>query len=88
MKLTGGASASTVVYDGDLCSFASSLDGSGFISPPAHAGVGGQLPHPLGAGDTITYHVVIQPSDAALGLPPAAQNTSTTVSFVFSGFDY
>jgi len=88
MRITGGASTNTVVYDGDLCSFASSLTGSGFISPPAHAGVGGQLPHALGAGDTIRYQVVIQPSDPVLGLPATAQNTSTSVSFVFSGFDY
>ena len=88
MRITGGASTNTVVYDGDLCSFASSLTGSGFISPPAHAGVGGQLPHALGAGDTIRYQVVIQPSDPVLGLPATAQNTSTSVNFVFSGFDY
>jgi len=88
MRLTGGASTSTLVYDGALCSFASSLAGNGFISPPTHAGVGGQLPQALGAGDTIRYQVVIQPSNAVLGLPAAAQNSSTTVNFVFSGFDY
>lgn len=77
-----------LVYDGALCSFASSIDGKGFITPRKHEGVGGQLPHPLRADETITYRVVIQPSDAAVGLPPAAHNMSTSVSLVFSGFDY
>jgi hypothetical protein len=86
LRLTDVTNQNTLVYDGALCSFASS--GGGFITPPAHSGVGGQLPHALKAGDAISYQVVIQPSDAAQGLPTAAQNTSTSVSFVFSGFDY
>lgn len=88
LRLTGGASTTTVVYDGALCAFASSLGAGGFVTPPAHAGVGGQLPGKLGAGDTIRYQVEIGPSDPELGLPPAAQNTSTSVNLVFSGFDY
>ena len=88
IKLTDVTGTDALIYDGALCSFASSLSGSGFISPPEHADVGGQLPRALDAGHTIRYRVVIQPSDTAQGLPAAAQNTSTSVHFVFSGFDY
>ena len=88
LRLTDVTNQDTLVYDGSLCSFASRRGGGGFITPPAHTGVGGQLPQALKAGDTINYQVVIQPNDAAQGLPPAAQNTSTSVNFVFSGFDY
>jgi hypothetical protein len=87
-RVTDVTNGDIVVYDGALCSFASSLDGKGFITPPAHSGVGGQLPHPLGAGETILYRLVIQPHDAQQGLPTAAQTTSTSVSLIFSGFDY
>jgi hypothetical protein len=31
--------------------------------------------------------VVIQPVDTAAGLPAAAQNSTTSVSFAFTGFD-
>jgi hypothetical protein len=75
------------VYDGALCSLADSPSGQGFTTPPVHTGVGGQLPHQLGAGASILYQVVIQPLDTAAGLPAAAQNSSTTVSFAFTGFD-
>jgi|GEM_PF-4077885 len=75
------------VYDGALCSLADSPSGQGFTTPPVHTGVGGQLPHQLGAGASILYQVVIQPTDTAAGLPAAAQNSSTTVSFAFTGFD-
>ena len=77
-----------VIYDGLLCSFAGSIDGKGFITPRAHAGVGGQLPHALGAGETISYRLVIQPDDDVQGLPAEAQFTKTSVKLVFSGFDY
>lgn len=77
-----------VIYDGALCSFAGSIDGKGFITPRAHAGVGGQLPGALDAGETINYRLVIQPDDAVQGLPPEAQFTKTSVNLVFSGFDY
>jgi hypothetical protein len=77
-----------LVYDGTLCSMATSNSGQGFTYPPAHAGVGGQLPHALGAGESTRYMLVIQPDDAEQGLPTAAQDARTTVSLVFSGFDY
>jgi hypothetical protein len=84
------------VFDGDLCSLNDSASGpdatsksaQGFISPPAHAGVGGQLPHPLNAGESILYRIVIQPSNDEKGLPTAAQKTNMSVNLVFSGFDY
>jgi hypothetical protein len=80
------------VYDGALCSLvrtvagASTLDPQGFITPQAHAGVGGQLPRPLGVGRSRTYRIVIQ-SKGTEGLPTAAQSTKTSVNLVFSGFD-
>jgi hypothetical protein len=77
-----------VIYDGALCSFAGSIDGKGFITPRAHAGVGGQLTHALGAGKSIDYRLVIQPGDAEQGLPPEAQFMKTSFTLVFSGFDY
>lgn len=77
----------TVVYDGTLCSMATSNSGQGFTYPPAHTGVGDRLPHALGAGESIHYLLVIQP-DAEQGLPSAAQDNQTTVSLSFSGFDY
>ena len=84
----------TEVYDGALCSLASSKTlasskgGQGFVTPPAHTGVGGQLPRTLLAGKTIHYRLVIQPDDAKQGLPTEAQNTRTSVNLNFSGFDY
>jgi hypothetical protein len=75
------------VYDGALCSLAERPSGQGFTAPPVHTGVGGQLSHQLGAGASILYQVVIQPIDTAAGLPTTAQNSSTTVSFAFTGFD-
>lgn len=83
-----------LVFDGDLCSLASSRTitgdrtGQGFITPPAHQRVGGQLPHGLEAGTSREYRLVIQPDDATRGLPSEAQRTSTTVNLIFSGFDY
>jgi hypothetical protein len=82
------------VYDGALCSLASSKTlasskgGQGFVTPQAHVGVGGQLPHTLLAGRTIHYRLVIQPDDAENGLPTDAQNTRTSLNLIFSGFDY
>jgi len=85
-----------LVYDGSLCSLVRSVSGNdvsskkdqGFITPPAHADVGGQLPYSLGADKTIHYKLVIEPKDAEQGLPTAAQDQSTSVNLVFSGFDY
>ena len=77
-----------LLYDGALCSMATSKNGQGFTYPPAHAGVGGQLPHVLGAGKSTHYMLVIQPDDAEQGLPAAAQATRTSVNLIFSGFDY
>lgn len=85
-----------VVYDGALCSLVGNASGAGatsereqgFTSPRSHADVGGQLPHALSAGNSILYRVVLRPSDAEQGLPPAAQNTHTSVKLVFTGFDY
>jgi hypothetical protein len=75
------------VYDGTLCSLAAATAGPGFTSPPAHPGVGGQLPHSSPAGAAILYRLVLQLNDPALGLSTAAQNTSTAVNLVFTGFD-
>lgn len=77
-----------MVYEGALCSFASSIDGPGFITPRRHTGVGGQLPHLLRSGQTRNYRLVIHRPDDAVGLPTAAQSSSTSVNLVFSGFDY
>jgi Camelysin metallo-endopeptidase len=84
------------VYTGSLCSLshnvsgqdASSKNEQGFITPPAHANVGSQLPYSLGAGEAIHYQIAIQPSDAVQGLPTAAQYSKATVHIVFTGFDY
>jgi Camelysin metallo-endopeptidase len=89
MRLTEVTNQSDVLlYDGTLCAMATSTSGQGFTYPPAHAGVGGQLPHVLGAGTSTHYLLVISPDDAKQGLPTAAQSTRTTVNLVFSGFDY
>jgi hypothetical protein len=85
-----------LVYDGALCSLAGIADGhggrseieQGFISPRSHADVGGQLPHKLGAGESILYRLVIRPGDRVQGLPPEAQNRRTSVKLVFTGFDF
>ena len=82
-----GNHVGTVVYDGDLCSMATAKSGQGFTYPPAHTGVGGQLPHTLKAGESTHYLLVIQP-DSAQGLPTEAQSMSTSVNLTFSGFDY
>ena len=95
VKLTD-ETAGKVVYDGTLCALVRSVDDQaintqsqqGFTIPRGHAGVGGQLPHLLKAGEVIDYRLVIQPDDAVEGLPTAAQKTSTLVSLVFTGFDY
>lgn len=75
------------VYDGSLCSLASGVGQQGFTTPPTHSGVGGQLPYALGAGSSIRYRLVLQPSDAAQGLPAAALDDHTSVDIVFTGFD-
>lgn len=85
-----------LVYDGALCALVRSVSGigsssekeQGFTTPPAHADVGGQLPQALRTGQAIVYRFVIQPDDAAEGLPTAAQSTRTAVNLVFTGFDY
>ncbi len=75
----------TQVYDGTLCALA----GDGLRTPTtAHADVGGPLPHPLAAGASILYRLVLQPNDTTNGLPTAAQNANTAVSLAFTGFDY
>jgi hypothetical protein len=48
---------------------------------------GEQLPHPLQAGDSILYELVLQPSDPDQGLSPAAQDSRTSLRVVFSGSD-
>jgi hypothetical protein len=94
VRLTDETNDGAVIYDGSLCSLASNKNlastggGQGFTTPPAHAGVGGQLPRTLGAGESIHYLLVIQPDNAAQGLPTAAQDAATSVNLVFSGFDY
>jgi Camelysin metallo-endopeptidase len=94
VRLTDETNDGKLIYDGSLCSLASnktlarSESGQGFTTPPAHADVGGQLPHTLGAGESIHYRLVIQPDDAEQGLPTAAQDSRTSVNLVFSGFDY
>ncbi len=83
-----------IIFDGELCSLASNTfvtsdkTGQGFVTPPEHAGAGGQLPHTLRVGQSATYLLVIQPDDSRQGLPTQAQNTSTSLGLVFSGFDY
>jgi len=96
VRLTDETHNHSVIYDGALCSFATSVGGHddnsksehGLTNPPAHAGVGGQLPNALQAGETISYRLVIQPDDNAQGLPTAAQSTRTSLNLVFTGFDY
>jgi Camelysin metallo-endopeptidase len=83
-----GNHADKVIYDGALCSMAKSKSSQGSSDSTAHAGVGGQLPHMLSAGESANYRLVIQPDDTKQGLPSAAQYASTTVNLVFSGFDY
>ena len=85
-----------LVYAGSLCSLTRSVSGQdagsndeqGFLTPPAHHNVGGQLPSSLGAGTSILYEIVVQPKDAEQGLPTAAQYTKTSVNLVFTGFDH
>lgn len=94
VKVTDVTNSDTLIYDGDLCSLgddktlASDKGGQGFLTPPKHNGVGGQLPHTLPAGKAREYQIVIQPEDTKDGLPSAAQRSSTTVTLAFSGFDY
>jgi hypothetical protein len=84
----------TVIFDGDLCSLATDKTitrhqgAQGFLTPPTHENVGGQLPDRLLKGDSAEYRLVIQPDDTTEGLPSDAQRTSTTVNLIFSGFDY
>lgn len=75
------------VYAGSLCSLASGVTQQGFTAPRAHSGVGRQLPHALGSGGSILYRLVLEPNDAAQGLPAAALNTHTSVDIAFTGFD-
>jgi Camelysin metallo-endopeptidase len=51
------------------------------------SGAGEQPPHPLGAGGSILYELVLQPSDAEQGLSPAALDSRTSVRIVFTGTD-
>lgn len=94
VTLTDVTRQDTVIYDGDLCSLAddktvtSGRRGQGFVTPPEHDGVGGQLPGTLPADTARKYQLVIQPNDSKDGLPTDAQRSSTTVNLVFSGFDY
>ena len=76
------------VYDGTLCSMVSSMSGQGSTTRPPHAGVGRQLGDAPRAGASVLYRLVLQPSDAAQGLPLAAQDARTSVNLVFTGFDY
>ena len=91
---TAQTSQNKLIYEGDLCSLdddktiSSDKHGQGFITPPAHTGVGGQLPYTLPAGTSREYQLVIQPNDPKDGLPTDAQRSSTTVNLAFSGFDY
>lgn len=94
VSVTDVTSEDRLIYDGDLCSLdnekalASDKGGQGFLTPPTHTGVGGQLPYTLPAGTSREYQVVIQPNDARDGLPSEAQRSSTTVNLAFTGFDY
>ena len=94
VTLTELTSQGKVIYDGDLCSLgngkalATHSRGEGFVAPPKHKGMGGQLPSILSAGTSRTYRLVIQPADAKEGLPTGAQHTHTSVHLAFSGFDY
>lgn len=76
------------VYDGPLCSAAGDLSAPADNGLRAHSADGGRLPHALHAGDSILYELVLQPNDADQGLPPAAQNSRTFVTVVFTGYDY
>lgn len=75
------------IYEGSLCSLASSVSVQGFTTPRAHSGVGSQLPQELTSGASIRYQLVLEPNDPARGLPAAAMNTRTSVAIVFTGFD-
>jgi hypothetical protein len=94
VRLTDETNDGRLIYDGSLCSLTrdKDLDRSrsehGFITPPAHTEVGGQLPHTLEAGESIHYRLVIQPEDSEQGLPTGAQDSRTSVNLIFSGFDY
>lgn len=94
VTLTDVTSQDTVIFKGDLCALADDKTvtgakrGQGFITPPQHDGAGGQLPGTLPADTSRTYRLVIQPEDTEGGLPTEAQNSSTRVKVVFSGFDY
>ncbi len=76
------------VYDGALCSAARVASPPGDTGPRARSADGGELPHALQAGDSILYELVLQPSNAEQGLSPAAQNSRTSVTVVFTGYDY
>jgi hypothetical protein len=102
-RLTDG-SDHKVVYAGSLCALAGALKASsagaaaaeettrageqGFICPPAHLNVGGQLPMGLGAGKSTLYRFVLEPGDGKQGLPPTVQDMRTSVKLIFRGFDY
>ena len=94
VRLTDETNDGKLIYDGSLCTLASDNNlakgrrGGSFINPPAHTEVGGQLPHALKAGESIHYRLVIQPNNAEQGLPSGAQDSRTSVSLIFSGFDY
>ena len=46
-----------------------------------------RLSRPLPSGASILYSLVLRPSDADQGLPPAAQDSRTSVDIVFTGSD-
>ena len=93
VRLTDETNDGKLIYDGSLCSLASEKtlakeeSGQGFTTPPAHEGVGGQLPQTLATGKSNHYRLVIQADDTERGLPSAAQSSRTSVNLVFSGFD-
>jgi hypothetical protein len=75
------------VYDGPLCSAAGDLPGAGSGGPQTTSTPGEPGPRPLGVGDSTVYDLVLQPIDADQGLPPAAQESQTSVKVVFTGYD-
>jgi hypothetical protein len=62
------------LYDGAVCS------AEGALAAP--------LGYPLRVGGSTLYELVLQPSDADQGLPADAQDSSTSVRVVFTGYDY
>jgi hypothetical protein len=46
------------------------------------------LLHPLLAGDSVLYELVLRPTDSVHGLPPAALDSHTSVTVTFTGYDH